>query len=506
MQLVESDCLIGGFNGIATFTLPALPADFYSIFLEVKSAGNVSAPIMQFGSSLTVTLTDAGSIVLTSGVASATFSVLTSDKYNQLIVVVGGEYLRDFYVCFAGQKLTRTALTDGVVPSLFGQLVTLPSFLGLKRNFYVWQGRANEYNRHDINASIYGFTLQTPNEVGLKNIVASTSGSFAGDFIPSRKIKTTLPSAKFVIDKPLITTITGYCNCSPMVVPAEVRSINRGLIQFRLSELSGSVVVKRVCTNDYSDDTAEITFTDPADLVSQLTGTFGWQLTYSLGEYSLYIDDACAECDVQEIPYLYTNRNGLTPRPPKNSPSLVCSDCVDYSCYTYFGFNEICVDITRPYACVLDEIFEFTPIGNVGTNSFTFNANFIDRCKDIVSIKWGNSNQLSRYFHLFARISTVKYKTTNEVSMSTKGVLNKLYSQTQKSLTLYTDFMTHDIIDIIIRAFNSDYFAVLINGSWQPVVLEDDLEISEDPSDMPYRSKITAQLTFKEFNILNDFI
>lgn len=90
--------------------------------------------------------------------------------------------------------------------------------------------------------------------------------------------------------------------------------------------------------------------------------------------------------------------------------------------------------------------------------------------------------------------------------MSTKGVLNKLYSQTQKSLTLYTDFMTHDIIDIIIRAFNSDYFAILLNGTWQPVVLEDDIEISEDPSNMPYRSKLTAQLTFKEFNVLNDFI
>lgn len=506
MRLIESNCLIGGLSGTASFYLPLLPKEELSIFLEISSSGNVNAPIMAFGVDLIVTLTDNSNITLTSGAFSATFSMTTKSGYQPLIIVRTGDNMADWKVYYAGEALTRTALVDGVVPNIFPNTVTLAAFTGLKRNFYVGEYKANQYNTYDINKATYGFTLQTPNEVGLQNIITATTGSFSGDHVPYNKRVNRLPAKRYVIPKPAITSITGYCNCNPTTVNPEVRAVNKGIIKFTLSETSGSLIARRVCSNDFEEESVYIEFANPKDLTDQFNALFAWEMEYNMGEYTMTMDGRCLECTVPEIPYLYTNMNGLTPRPPKNTPTLVCSECPNYSCYTYIGFNDICVTITRPYACINDEVLAFTPTGFVGTSSYVFNAEFIDTCRDVISLKWGNDNQITRYFHLFGRLSTPKYKGVSEVSTSTKGIVRKLYSQSFTTMMMYTDFLTQDILDILMDALNSDKLQILINGSWQGVVMEDDLEISEEPSNMPYRSKVSATLTFREYTIHNDFI
>lgn len=510
-------CITGGMDGEVFFSLPQLDGEF-TLMMEINSSGGNNNDVIEFASGLTVILIDGFSIDLSLNSFFARFIISQPlNQYNQLVVVRTGFFLRDWKVYLNGAEAVFTTVgnVDGDTTTLniFPSVVTLPQFNGVKRNFFVRQGVSDGF-AHGTPYDDFGFTLQTPNEIGLKGIPTNGTPTFVQDAV----VKRPRNQFAFEINKPIrIPTdfpISGFCGCNDNPLFSKTITVHQGIIKFKLTETSGKVKINNVCSSGYSDAEVAFSFTNQSDLVSQFAVT-GWNLTYGVGEYTLTYTgggapDFGTPCeDVPHIPFLYSSRpNSSTPKPPKNVDDLLCG--TSNTCYLYIGFEQTCVEITRQFGCINDEVTEITfpEAGEytLGTNGFILNGVWRFACKDVIHLRWFNDNQIARNLSILGRISDRQYKNVSEVSTSTRGVVRKLYNQNFNKYVVYTDFYTYDVVDMFSELIHSDHFQILINGKWREFTVEDGLDVEDEPANLPTRAKMTFTVTEKEFIITNDFI
>jgi len=535
--LIENPTASYFFDGTSTCPIPALSTGAKAIFLTIRSdGGNSSAPIISFSTGFSVELTDGFAIILRYNSFYARFvggAALPIGRVYQLAIQMQGTNLKDFSIYANGFKMLfdLTGSLDGDISAFttFPCTATLPGFAGLKREFYIESTRVDEYSKPDINRAEVGWVLGSPSDTGLYDLVSTNTGSFS---IYSKVVSKKINRFPFLLNHALyfeskISPRATLCNgINPDSYSAEL-SANYSIVRFKLSRNGGSLILKTACNNGYEDTQSIIPFTTAAELVD-LFSADGWQLTYSSieDEYELRyfggaapdFGQACSQCSVPHLPIFFTlssDTENINVVPPKNLDNFYCGGCdYQYSCYFFMAFVSTCVTITRPYGCINDTIKEvrvFTNTQNVllGNQSFLLNGVFDGVCekrKDVLFFRWFNDNQLPRLFGIYGAIYDKKYKSTNEVSTSSKGIVRKLYNRTFTSYTIFSDFYTYDVIDFLQQILHADNVQILINGIWKSFTLEEGIEAEDEPSNVPIRAKISAKLTEKKFTILNDFV